>query len=256
MKTIFFIPKYSILLVITVCFSIYSQDEYSGVYKGIIDFGACCGVYEQGEGWIAFDFSENPPTVLYDGVFFNAVSLTGKNLVDDGEYSAYPRKIIGVFGQNGTQKGFWYNYRDEEGSGSWGKVFLTKEGESSQAVELIETYRNENKRFELFFADLRSYIKQNDLNSITALAYSFPFEENSCVSSSKKLSSNVRDQKELGGRIKSILSVMDPDYEIHYFRFEDHHPFGGSKYEVYCGAQFQFMEIGGQFKLVAILCYG
>ena len=231
-----------------------SQTEYSGVYEGVLDFGTCCGSYDSAFGWIAFDMESNPPVILYDGVFSNYITLIGNKLIDNSEYSDYPNKSLGYFGVTNGISGIWYNNIGIIDPDSPVKVFLKKTGDINAARELITKYKVEKENWDVFFKNFKISVLNKDYKYISSLCYSYPLNESSCKTF--ELIDDVYDEKELVKRLKIILSDVNAEENINFFRFEDHNPIGGGKYEVNCGAQFQFMELNGEYRLIGIYCYG
>lgn len=231
-----------------------SQTDYSGVYEGVLDYSACCGSYDSAFGWIAFDMESSPPVILYDGVFNNYITIIGNKLVDNSEYSDYPNKDLGYFGISNGIPGIWYNNIGIIDTDTPVKVFLQKTNDLSAAREIITKYKAEKENWESFFENFKKSILNKDYNYVSSLCYSFPINESSCKTSD--LTDEVYNDKELVKRLKIILNDVNSEENIHFFRFEDHHPMGGGRYEVNCGAQFQFMEINGGYRLIGIFCYG
>jgi len=135
--------------------------DYSGVYKGEIGRLLCCEDYETFQGWIAFDFTQDPPVILEDGCFWDGnfrgdtnVHLTGDSLI--GEYldtnNEYEKEILGVFDRNKGVDGYWYNYNDPFLYEASTKSFLKKTGGLGEAQALIDKYKKQNKSFDALLA--------------------------------------------------------------------------------------------------------
>lgn len=133
-------------------------------------------------------------------------------------------------------------------------MFLKKTGDLNVARELIAKYTSEKEKWDSFFGNFKQSVLNKDYKLISSLCYSFLISESSCKTS--ELADEVYDEKELVKRLKIILDDVNSEENIQFFKFEDHHPMGGNKYEVSCGGQFQFMEFGGEYRLIGIYCYG
>ncbi|MBE2218583.1 MAG: hypothetical protein IAE90_10285 [Ignavibacteria bacterium] len=230
-----------------------SKQEYSGVYEGVLDYSTCCANYDSASGWIALDFESDPPVVLFDGVFYKHIVLLGDKLVDSSGYSDHPNQILGQFGVVKGIQGIWYNNIGIDLDKPV-KVFLKKTADLHTARELIAKYTSEKEKWDSFFGNFKLSVLNKDYKFISSLCYSFPISENSCKTS--ELTDEIYDEKELVKRLKIIFDNVNSEENIHFSKFEDHHPMGGNKYEVNCGAQFQFMEFEGEYRLIGIYCYG
>ncbi|RPI13940.1 MAG: hypothetical protein EHM58_17480 [Ignavibacteriae bacterium] len=235
-------------------------NDYSGVYEGMIDISLCCEAYGIVNGWVAFDFSQNPPVILYDGVFYEGISIADNKLlnIEESEYSVYPVNTFGIFGENNGKYGLWYNYRSDDPEYDAGKTFLVKTGDISQAQSLIDKYRKEKDRFDVFFAKLKNYVIIKDYNGISSLV-NYPIEDNSCSQYNNKSNKNLINEKEFASRIKTIMASSGTDFntDFTYNRIEDDAPeFSGGIYVVYLGGQVHIKEINNEFKIIALLCYG
>jgi hypothetical protein len=222
--------------------SVYGQDKYSGIYEGTIDYEYSSLGFEKIKGRIAFDFSANPPIILFDGIFWDSCSLHGNILVDTytEDFSFYPEHIIGIFKKNS----FIYNTRNYETSSE--RTYLSKTGNKKQAQILIDKYRKENEKFEIFFDKFKSQYFNKEYGKIAFLVH-FPFDYNG---------DSVTNMDQLVSKISVSLKYnrFDQLEELTYSRFQDHGVFAGS-YDVSIGCGIHVKEINGEFKLFEYYCF-
>lgn len=231
------------------------DNSYSGVYEGKIDFELCCASFGEGNGYIAFDFSEEPFKILYDGVLWEHFSLENNLLKDLSEYSEYPNNIIGVFENKNGNQGFWYNFRSSEGDGSAGKSFLRKTGNISIVKELINKASDEKNKFDEFWIKFKNAIIEKDFQTLSTYA-KYPVIDKSELINKYGLNKTIRNSQELINRFKLIFTndfyLSNKDWDA--FRQEDHYPDNlGGKYMFMPNVFIIIEKISDDFKITEIV---
>lgn len=230
------------------------NDEFSGVYEGNIDFSMCCEVFEKGNGYIVFDFSEEPFQILYDGKLIDNFSLEQNVLINHAEYSSYPGNIIGVFEKNNGNQGFLYNLQSAEDDGTAGKSFLRKTGDVRKAKELINKAKDEKYKFDEFWIKFKKALQDKDFQTLSNYA-EYPVKDDSELTRNHKLNKAIKNPEELVSRFKLIFTsdfYMSAN-EWFVFRHEDHYPGYEGTYMFMPNVFIIINKFGDEFKITQIV---
>jgi hypothetical protein len=218
------------------------NDDSSGVYEGEIEFSMCCDSYDYGNGWIAFDFSQSPPIVLYDGVF--------REFETSSEYYSIE---FGIFTtQNGV---YGFKLKSESEYEPNNKMFLKKTSDIRKAKELIRKYKEEKNRFEAFWEKFKTVIINKDFKKLSSFAQ-YPVKDNSMLIEKYKLSETINTTDELISRFKLIFDKdfykrIENKWDV--FRHENHYPGFEGTYMYMPNVFIIFEKLGDEFKLTQIV---
>jgi len=232
-----------------------TQTDYSGVYEGILDYAMCCDSYDTATAWIAIDLDAKPPVILYDGVFYgDVIKISNNQLIDISDYSEYPDKLRGYFGEYKGVQGIWYNNIGMDYDKIPKKVFLKKAGDGNTAKELITKYRDEQERWSTFWAGIKADIENMNWSSIASSVY-YPIEDNTSYAMDNNTPRILNTAKEFVKRLEKAHKTGTlksfGENRMEAYRTEDHYPGMPSMYmlDLMTGT-FLFTEINGTFKIV------
>lgn len=237
------------------------RKELSGKYEGKLEVPLCCDSYDYNNGFVYFDLTKSPITIIYSGVIYdtNYYYEDKKIFIKYDGYSGNP--LIGWFEKQNGNWVYWQRFDGYEDDGLTDKKpgFVTKKSNLETCLYEIDSYFSEQRIFKNFLETFKQAIINSDYEYLDNRIL-FPIQDGTgFYRENFKLSEEISSSKEFCKRIKLYLDNNHNSLEDYFSKpikeMEANVDYPGA-YFIYGSFNLIFDKVNGEYKLVRFASWG